>query len=397
MKQKIVTALIFLLCSITLLFSIAQNENSSNFISAAGEDTSAQIKSLQNSLSSMELERQKISNALRNANSSANTHMGLKRQYDAEIELISSQIYTTNLLIEQYNIDIENSKAEIERLEQEAEETQALFDEMLRMSFKHGNDDYLTILFNSESFSDFLTRLDLIKYHLSYNQDVIEDLSQTKLELNKTLSNFEASKQEHEYYINEQLKLQNDLDAKSANAQSMIAALQADAVEYEKALKEVEESKKQLQNDIDALYRQLQGTGTTTYSGAAFHWPLPSNITRVSSGFVWRNNPITGKKELHNGLDFPASKGTNIYAAADGTVVKAQWYGGYGNCVIINHGGGIMTLYGHCNSLNVKNGQSVKAGDVIAFVGTTGMSTGYHLHFTVYENGTAVDPNKYLK
>ena len=96
-------------------------------------------------------------------------------------------------------------------------------------------------------------------------------------------------------------------------------------------------------------------------------------------------------------MDIAAPKGTNIYAAADGTVVKCEWYGGYGNCVIINHGGGIMTLYGHCNSLNVKNGQSVKAGDVIAYVGTTGQSTGYHLHFTVYEGKTAVNPWNYLK
>lgn len=391
MKKRVYSFLIFAMCCMMLFSSAA------GIVSAANDDTSAQIKSLQNSLSSMELERQKINNALQSARSKTNTHLGLKRQYDAEIEVISSQIHTTELLIEQYNIDIEQSENEIKRLEEEEAKNQQLFDEMLRMSFKHGNDDYLTILFNSESFSDFLTRLDLIKYHLSYNQSVIDTLASTRAELAVTRENFQASKAELEKYKSEQITLQDELDTKSANAQSMIAALQADTAEYEKALKEVEESKKQLQNDIDELYRQLKGTTTTYYSGAAFHWPLPSNITRVSSGFVWRTNPITKKKELHNGLDFPASKGTNIYAAADGTVVKAQWYGGYGNCVIINHGGGIMTLYGHCNSLNVKNGQSVKAGDVIAFVGTTGMSTGYHLHFTVYENGTAVDPYKYLK
>ena len=394
MKTTIIRTLSLALCAIMLACTVPY---ATHRYASAANDTSAQIKTLQNSLSAIELERQKINNALNSAKSKANTHLGLKKQYDAEISLISNQIHTTDLLIEQYNIDIENSEKEIKRLEEEEAKNQKLFDEMLRMSFKHGNDDYLTILFNSESFSDFLTRLDLIKYHLSYNQNVIKELSKTRTELSATRENFQKSKAELEQYKSNQLTLQDELDRKSANAQSMIATLKADEAEYKKALQEVEESKKQLQKDIDALYKQLNGTGPSTYSGAAFHWPLPSNITRVSSGFVWRNNPITKKRELHNGLDFPASKGTNIYAAADGTVVKAAWYGGYGNCVIVNHGGGIMTLYGHCNSLNVKEGQSVSAGDVIAFVGTTGMSTGYHLHFTVYENGTAVDPNKYLK
>jgi murein DD-endopeptidase MepM/ murein hydrolase activator NlpD len=116
----------------------------------------------------------------------------------------------------------------------------------------------------------------------------------------------------------------------------------------------------------------------------------------ITSGFGWRTHPILGYQRFHAGVDFGADYGTVIYAADSGTVIFAGWYGGYGNAVIIDHGGGITTLYGHSSELYVAEGQTVQRGQAIAAVGSTGLSTGPHLHFEVRENGEPVDPMAYL-
>ena len=133
----------------------------------------------------------------------------------------------------------------------------------------------------------------------------------------------------------------------------------------------------------------------TTYTGT-FTFPLPANVYRITSYYGNRKDPFTGKTAYHSGYDFACAKGTKIYAADSGTVVIAKWNGGYGNCVTINHGGGIMTLYGHCSELLVTAGQKVSRGDVIAKVGSTGRSTGNHLHFEVRKNGSVIDPSPYI-
>jgi murein DD-endopeptidase MepM/ murein hydrolase activator NlpD len=134
-----------------------------------------------------------------------------------------------------------------------------------------------------------------------------------------------------------------------------------------------------------------------TYQGGKLAWPFTKNYP-ITSPFGERVDPINGSKAFHPGIDIGATKGTDILAVEDGVVTVAQWYGGYGNCVIIDHGHGIMTLYGHMlnDSIVVKKGDTVKRGQKIGEVGMTGRSTGYHLHFGVYVNSEAVNPFTYL-
>lgn len=361
---------------------------------AAGDDPATQIKNLEKDLAGVRNERSAAQQALNRAKSGKSAQIALKEQYDREIVAIDEQLRTTDALIEQYELSISETQQNIEELVAEQRSQQELFDEMVRMSFEYGSDSYLELLFGAEDFSDFLSRIDLISYHLSYNRSVIEKMKEVENNLHTNEENLRSSKENLENYKQSKETLRKEFETKSAESTALISRLADDEAEAAAALKIIQESEKKLQSDIEALTRELNST--STYSGGKFKWPLATSGTNTS-GWEWRTNPITKRKEFHNGIDIAAPKGTNIYAAADGTVVKCEWYGGYGNCVIINHGGGIMTLYGHCNSLNVKNGQSVKAGDVIAYVGTTGQSTGYHLHFTVYEGKTAVNPWNYLK
>lgn len=147
----------------------------------------------------------------------------------------------------------------------------------------------------------------------------------------------------------------------------------------------------ELQADADALTAKLQQTASSStsskYTGGEMAWPTPSSHI-VTSPFGYRIHPIYGYPKMHTGIDIGASYGSTVVAASSGTVISAGWGGGYGNCVMIDHGGGIVTLYAHNSSLAVYTGQHVKRGQTISYVGSTGASTGAHLHFEVRKTGT---------
>lgn len=392
--KKLIYSLSIVAASIFFLTTFTVFNNKGMIAYAGNDDVATEIKSLENDLAKIEKERSAAQKALNTAKSNKATQMSLKRQYDSEIEALESLLQTTEALIGEYDESIAESEKEIESLGEELEQQQMAFDEMIRMSFMYGNEDYLEMIFDSKSFSDFLSRLDMISYLLSYNQGIIDNIVLTEDQLEQTTENLKLSQENLIKYQESKAALKVEYDKKSEEATQLIKDLAKDEEAAAEALKVIEASKKQLEDDIAELAKQLEDD--SSYEGGVFIWPVDQK-RGTSSGWEWRINPISKAREFHNGLDIPAPAGTKIFAAADGTVVKSAWYGGYGNCIIVNHGGGVMTLYGHCSKLAASEGQSVKQGDVIAYVGTTGYSTGNHLHFTVYENGNvAVNPWNYL-
>ena len=177
-------------------------------------------------------------------------------------------------------------------------------------------------------------------------------------------------------------------------------ALVADAENEKEESQEAYEEMLALSNEIAKEIRQIQAanaaSGTGGHGTGVFTWPLPSQYRSVSSPYGMRTHPTTGVYKMHTGIDLPAPSGTPIYAADDGVVIMARRNGAYGNCVIIDHGNNIATLYGHMSRIGTSNGASVKKGDVIGYVGTTGASTGNHLHFEVRKNGNHTSPWNYL-
>ena len=161
-------------------------------------------------------------------------------------------------------------------------------------------------------------------------------------------------------------------------------------------LEDLEAESKALNSEIQRLQaEQAAKNGTSTKAPGAYVWPCPSSRT-ITSNYGYRVHPVTGAKKLHSGMDIGASYGAAVVAAASGTVIMSKYYGGYGNCIIIDHGGGVSTLYGHMSSLVAKTGQTVSAGETIGKVGSTGVSTGNHLHFEVRINGSTVNPANYV-
>lgn len=248
----------------------------------------------------------------------------------------------------------------------------------LRNMYKNGSVGFIDVLLDSGSFTEFLTNLDMVEKIYSSDKDVLAELEEAHDEVEKKKTEVET--------------LQTELKESKAVVEEEKQAIAASNEETEKMIDE-------LQADADRLTQELQNQGSSsedsTYLGGQMAWPTPSSGT-VTSPFGWRIHPIYGYKKFHTGIDIGASSGSAIVAANPGTVLSAGWNGGYGKCVIIDHGGGVTTLYAHSSSLNVSAGQYVERGQKIAAVGSTGASTGPHLHFEVRINGGYVNPYPYI-
>ena len=361
----------------------AEIQSQINSLNGKADKAKKELSDLKALVSSQKAEESNISAQIENLNH--------------EIALIDEQLFLTESLIEQFEELTAQQTQQIAELEKEIEKEQRMLDDMIRMSFEYGDfGNAFEFIFSAEDFSDLLSRIDLISYHLSYNNKVLDNYNNSLISLENTKAEYERSIAEMNEYMEQQKALQAELEQKQREAEARRQELLANVESYESDLAAKQAAINELNNEVKRLAAMFAKEDDTTYSGI-FQFPLPAKYrSSITSYYGYRKDPFTGQTAYHNGYDFAAPKGTEIYAADAGTVVIAGWNGGYGNCVTINHGGGIMSLYGHASSLNVVPGQQVKKGDVIAYVGTTGRSTGNHLHFTVYKNGNLTDPAPYI-
>jgi murein DD-endopeptidase MepM/ murein hydrolase activator NlpD len=291
--------------------------------------------------------------------------------------------------ISENNGKIEKVTAEIATLELEVGNQNSELMGRLRMMYMAGDSSTLEVLLGSESIVDFLSNLDMIRKIHEYDVEVLEELNR-KLDLvERKKAELEEIKAELVAHKEEEKKKKNKL---TADRESLAAAREkahAEAMEALDDLESMEAESKSLEQEL----KNLKSRGT--YGGGKMGWPVNGT---VSSEFGYRVHPISGTRKLHAGIDIAAPYGTAVHAAADGVVVKASYgyNGGYGNVVVIDHGSGITTLYGHNSSLSVSVGTSVKRGDTVAGVGSTGSSTGNHCHFEVRVNGVPKNPRLWL-
>jgi len=322
-----------------------------------------------------------------------------------KVKDLATQINELDIQIEQAQADIDALTGEINEKKQEISAVQLKLNEIqneidlqnenlnvrLRAMYKNGDTGMLQILLGSSSFTEFMTNIDMVQKIYDNDIEVLKQI-QARYEL------VEAQKKILLNLQNELLVEQNEQKAK----QQALTRSKADAADLRTQIagsnEELEKQIDQLNKEANALtntIRSLQSTGTV-YTGGIMAWPAIGSY-KITSPFGYRMHPILGVKKMHTGIDIGCATGTKVVAANDGKVIVSTYYGGYGNCVMIDHGGGIVTLYGHNSRLLVSEGTEVKRGQTISYSGSTGQSTGPHLHFEVRVNGSYVDPTSYLK
>ena len=302
-----------------------------------------------------------------------------------QVAQLESQINSKENDIAELEAAIEEAEFELEKAEEKVQVQSDNLGARLRNMYKTGSVGFVDVLLDSNSFSEFLTNLDLVGMIYESDQEVLDGLQDAYDEIDRQKKEIEEAKTDAE-------EQKATLEENKAVIAEKKAAIAADAEETQKELNKLEA-------DAQALTATIRDQGSSssnsTYLGGEMAWPAPS-YTRISSYFAGRIDPITGKKSNHGGLDLASPYGSPILAANSGKVIIAGYHYSYGNYVVIDHGGGVSTLYGHSSKLLVSRGQSVSRGQQIAKVGSTGRSTGNHLHFEVRINGTRVDPLPYI-
>lgn len=341
-----------------------------------------------------------IRNNIKNKQQELNESRAKEKSLGDQVNSLEQQINSKQSDIDELEASISEAQAKLETLEEElaaAEEKVNTQNEnlnaRLRNMYKNGSVGFIDVLMDSGSFSEFLNNLSLVEKVYTSDQDVLE-------ELQKAYDEIDAKKKEIE-------TLQAELSESKATMEEQKSSLEADKASVEKKKSEIAADSAETQRELDkleadaqALTSSIRNSGSSSssskYNGGIMAWPVPSCHT-LSSGYGGRIHPTTGKYKFHGGLDIPGSYGSAIVAANSGKVIWAGNRGdSYGNYVIIDHGGGVSTLYGHSSKVLVSTGQRVSRGQRIANVGSTGRSTGPHCHFEVRINGSRVNPNPYV-
>ncbi|HHT51513.1 MAG TPA: peptidoglycan DD-metalloendopeptidase family protein [Eubacteriaceae bacterium] len=326
-----------------------------------------------------------------------------KQETKKELEKIEQQLEEANNNLEKIKTDLDSTnraldkaKDELAKAEEAMENQNMTLSERIRVMYKNGNIGYLEVLLEAESFSDFISRIEMIKTIMEYDYELLNTLEEKKREV-------EDKKLEIEKEQERILTLKNKLERKAKEVKSLqvsrenkIRKIDNEIAAFEKEMKHLEEDAAKVKKIIQAAANKNNSGGSGPYTGGQLLWPVPGH-TRITSPYGMRLHPIQHVYKMHTGIDIGAGRGTPVVASADGVVTYAGYLGGYGYTVIIDIGGGLSTLSAHHSSLKVSAGQSVKRGQTVALVGSTGASTGPHLHFEVRKNGNHTNPIPYLK
>lgn len=318
-----------------------------------------------------------------------------RKQYlDDQIALTDQQIDQLNQIIADYDLLIAGKQDEILDLEAKEAAQYELFCKRVRSMEEQGAVSYLSILFNAASFSELLDNAMVIGEIMDYDNSVIDMLQATRQGVQDAKTDLENQQAEQEVLRTEQEAVRADLQAKELQAEALVKQIADQEKEYEKSIKELEAEDARIQKQMEEAKKQLEAQKIPIDSESGFYWPVPGFYT-LTSKFGWRIHPIYKTRRYHNGTDVAASKNTPIGAAKSGLVTTSQYSSSYGNYVVVTHSDGYQTLYAHMTKRAVSVGDVVKQGQTIGYVGSTGASTGNHLHFEVWYDGVRKDAEQY--
>lgn len=352
------------------------------------------VSELKKEMQERENERKKTEKEISSKKDERNEKVQERNELDLKISNLVSDIDDAQSVIDEKQSEIDVKNEEIEKLTGIIDENTDKLKTRMKVMYEYGTSSYLELILDSKGLSDFFSRVSVVKDIVKHDKELINTYVNSKNEVEQAKNVIETEQREQieaksilEGKKSELVKLQNQ-------KQDLIDSLNSD-------IKALEAQEKKMEADYNSLKSELNKTLSSSstasvYTGnGKFTWPSASS-TRITSGFGKRDKPNAKATSVHRGIDIGAPMGSNVLAAEAGTVVTAGYNGSYGYYVTINHGGGYVTLYAHNSRLLVSKGDTVKRGQVIAKVGSTGNSTGPHIHFEVMVNGVCQNPTKYF-
>ena len=315
------------------------------------------------------------------------------RQIQEELRVATAEYKEVKGQLDSVEDKISDNTELLEKTEADLKVKNKKLQQRVRDIYINGQVSYVDVLFGAKDFADLMTRMDVLKRIIKHDYDLIMKVKEEKATVENTRAQLEKDKAEAEVLVADAQAKKTKVEDKESEQQVLLDQAIYDRDTSERMYEEIMAASQEVANMIRRSQMSSAGYSGAPAGAGGMIWPISGPIT---SEFGWRTHPIFGTARFHSGLDIGGDYGMPIYAAASGTVIYAGWISGYGNAVIIDHGGGVTTLYGHNDSLNVSEGENVAQGQVIAMCGSTGNSTGPHCHFEVRENGEPVSPYGYL-
>lgn len=348
--------------------------------------------SAQERLQNAQKKQQELNKRLNDNKAQKKQEQAVKARIDKDVASVQAEIDALDAQIEEINDRIEAKDAELAAAHELSNKQFESYKQRVKLIVEKGSITYLEVLLKANSLEDFFIRMDVVEQIAAYDNTLLNSLKENEQTIEALKIEIENERAEVEAVMEQSLSKKRALAEKKAASQKILDDLTAREKEITNEMRKAKEAEYQAQREI----ARLVSGDTSRYVGGKFLWPS-TNSYRITSPFSMRVHPTLGVYKQHTGIDIGASYGTDVLAAADGTVIISGYNVAWGNYVVINHGGGLTTLYAHNSKLLVSKGQKVSRGQVISKVGSTGYSTGPHIHFEVQINGKPTNPMAYLQ
>ena len=383
MRKFLIIVLAFVIMIISIFPYVHAESNETN---------NTVVENLQNERNEIKNQMNEASGQLEGVQNDLSENLQQVQKLDERITETEQELNDLNTKITELQSSIDEVEANLNTAEQNYNSQKKLLDNYLIEVQESSDVEYLDVLFSSKNISEFLSSYFLISELASYEMDLLDDMQAKKKDIELSKMKLEQDREQLATIKANQSKTATILENTKSVRENFISKLSDQEKDIQSKIDEYNTRFEEINKEILEL---AQGSISAEYIGGELEWPVPG-YTRITSKYGMRTHPITGVYKLHTGVDIGAPMGANFIAANDGIVTKASYNNAYGNMVIIDHGGGVSTLYAHGSEILVEVGQTVKRGEPVLKVGSTGYSTGPHAHFEVRLNGVVTDPMPYI-
>ena len=394
MRKILCIVLAFVICSLNIFSCVYAEENVAEYTTNTQDTNNTnQTTDLQTKQQELQNQINEATGQLEDVQTDLSENLQQVQKLDERIASSQTELNELNTQINELQTSIDETSTKLEKEEEIYNNQKNLLDKRLVAMYEEGETSYLDVILSSSSLAEFLSNYAYLSEIAKYENELLTDIQYRKKEIELEKEKLSNNQEQLATIKANQTKTARILENTKTVRENFIAKLSDEEKNIQSQIDEYNRQFAEVNAEILAL--AMEGLDTQ-YIGGVFAWPTPG-YTRITSKYGMRTHPITGVYKLHTGVDIGAPMGASFVAANDGVVVKAGYNGAYGNMVIIDHGGGIQTLYAHGSVIMVNVGEVVKKGETVVLkVGSTGYSTGAHAHFEVRINGKTVDPMPYI-